>query len=167
MNLQSFSYRNIKWKLKQYRDKFQGLDFLSVIEPEEVGLDPNLASHSSPSGNKFLENVLNDLNITSKDTIIDIGCGKGSAMRTMLKYDFGKVDGIELSEKIANIATNNFRKLNSNNAKIFCSDAALFTGYDVYNMIYFYNPFPAVVMKGVVDKLTESVKRADRELTII
>ncbi len=43
------------------------------------------------SGKKYLINLLNDIDITSKDSIIDIGYGKGSAMRTMLKFKTGQI----------------------------------------------------------------------------
>lgn len=119
MNLKSFLPGNLALRSRILLDKFRGLDFLTVILPEDVGLDPKQAYHSSPSGNKYLVNVLNDINISSQDSIIDIGCGKGSAMRMMLKFPFARVHGIELSEHIAAIAVNNFKRLNRSRGRVF------------------------------------------------
>jgi len=107
------------------------------------------------------------LHITPQDSIIDIGCGKGYALRTMQKFQFESVDGIELSAHIANIAIRNFKKLNSNRSKVFIGDAAQFNEYDIYNYVYFFNPFPSVVMSRVVNSLVQSVSRSERKLVII
>lgn len=167
MNLKSFTPSNLVHKVIRLWDKFNGLDFLTIIEPEEVGLDPNYAIHSSPSGNRYLKNVLIDFNISLEDSILDIGCGLGSAMRTMLKFPFAVVDGIELSEHIATIADRNFKILNSTRTKIFVCDASQFVNYDAYNIIYFYHPFHDNVMSFVIDALIQSVQKSDRELVII
>lgn len=167
MRLKSFTPSNLVRKSRILIDRFLGLDFLNVIQPEEVGLDSERAYRSSPSGDKYLKHLLHDFNISSQDSIIDVGCGKGSAMRTMLKLPFKQVDGIELSKFIAEIATNNFRKLNIKRSTVFVGDASLFKDFDAYNIIYFYNPFPSVVMIEVLNSIIESIKRLDRELIII
>lgn len=148
-------------------DRFCGLDFLTVVQPEDVGLDLKYAYRSSPSGNIFLKKALIQLDISENDSIIDIGCGKGSAMRTMLSFPFVRVDGIELSDQIAAIAVKNFKKLKENRINVFVCDASLFEGYDKYNFVYFYNPFPSCVMSQVIERLTQSIKKVDRELVIV
>lgn len=167
MKFKSLTLGNVMRKSKILLDRFRGLDFLTVIQPEEVGLDSTFVYRSSPSGDEYLESLLVDFNISSKDAIIDIGCGKGSAMRTMLKFPFARVDGLELSDHIASIATRNFERLKANRSRIFIGDASQFTEYDAYNIVYLYNPFPCSVMIDVVDSLIQSINRADRELVII
>lgn len=167
MKLKSLTLGNLKMKSRILLERFRGLDFITVIQPEDVGLDPKNAYRSSPSGDKFLQNLLFDFNITSQDSIIDIGCGKGSAMRTMLKFHFARVDGLELSEYIANIATRNFERLKATRSRIFIGDASQFKDYDVYNIVYLYNPFPCNIMLNVIDSLIQSIKRSNRELVII
>ena len=167
MDLKSFLFQKVALPLAIRLDKFKGLDFLTVVRPEQVGLNPTLSFGYSPSSKRFLKQVLNDFTIWPQDSIMDIGCGKGYAMRTMLKYRFKKVDGIELSAYIANTARENLRKLNSIRSKIFIGDAAQFNGYDAYNFIYFFNPFPDVVMAEVMNSLSQSLERNDRELILI
>ena len=128
----------LKWAqmVRVLLDRFQGLDFSTIYEPEELGLDSRRSYRSTPSGNRFLVDMLSDFNITTEDTIIDIGCGLGSAMRKMLQFPFAKVDGIELSSRLAAIAAQNFKQLNVARTKIFNCDASLFNDYDIYNFVY-------------------------------
>lgn len=148
-------------------DKLRGLDFLTTTYQEEVGLDPTIATRSSPSGDKYLERVMRALDITSKDRILDIGCGKGSAIRTMLKYPFGRVDGVELAGQLAAIAVKNLSTLKTNRSTIYTEDASVFSGYSGYNFVYFYNPFPCEIMAKVIDKLIRSISGAKAEVIII
>lgn len=148
-------------------DRMRGLDFLSTIKPEDVGLSSILSYRSSPSGDRYLKNLLNDFEIKTSDCIIDIGCGKGSAMRTMLSFPFSVIDGLELSESISAIASLNFEKLEANRCKIITGNASEFTDLELYNFIYFYNPFPCDIMCNVIDNLTKSISNREREVVII
>jgi SAM-dependent methyltransferase len=148
-------------------DSIRGLDFVIPINTEKVGLDPNISFRSSPSGNRYLLNIFSNLNITAEDSIVDIGCGKGSAIRTMLKYSFRNVDGIELSDIIAKIAINNFARLRENRVKIYNVNAVEFDGYSSYNYYYFANPFPSSVMQQVIKSIEESVMSSNRKVSIL
>ena len=138
-------------------DRCRGLDFLSRVEPAEAGLDPARAFRSTPSGDRYLRNVLSQLEIRSGDRILDVGCGKGSAMRCMLRFPFARVDGIELAPALAAIAERNFARLGRRRARVFAMDACSFTGYGDYRFIYFYNPFPPAVMEPVARSIANSM----------
>jgi SAM-dependent methyltransferase len=148
-------------------DRVRGLDFVSVVEPEAVGLEARTAFRSSPSGNRFLEAVLKDLVISGADSILDVGCGKGSAMRIMRRFPFAHVDGIELSREIAAIAAQNFERLGARDISVVTGDARLYDGYARYNIAYFYNPFPAEVMAPVLDRMRAAWRAPARERLII
>ncbi|WP_300565252.1 class I SAM-dependent methyltransferase [Flavobacterium sp.] len=167
MNIKYLKPNNIKIISRILLDRLFGLDFLKTVLSEDVGLNPEKVHRSSPSGNVYLKELLKDFKIDTQDSIIDIGCGKGSAMRTMIQFPFQKVDGIELSDVIAKIAERNFSILKVKKATIFVGDAAEFKSYEDYNMIYFYNPFPNSVMTDVVKALIASLEVKKRELIII
>jgi len=167
MELKSIVYWKMLYPIMLKLDKYRGFDFLSEVSPEKLKFDLERAHGYGPSGKNFLKEVMSDFNITSKDSIIDVGCGKGSAMKYLLDFPFAKVDGIELSAQIANIATQNFKRMKENRCKVFTGDAGHFNQYDEYNYIYFYNPFPAIVMSEVIDNLKKSIKMSDREIVII
>jgi predicted RNA methylase len=167
MNRNSFTPRNLNQHLRLLGDSLRGLDFINQVESEEVGLDPRLSHASHPSGNKFLAKILRDMKITEKDSIIDIGCGKGSAMRTMLKFPFARVDGVDIAKQLTDIAERNFKKINDRRVQVFQHDAATFEQYTHYNVIYFYNPFPACIMEQVMQPIIRSARERAEETLII
>lgn len=134
-----------------------GLDFMSVNSLEYLELDSKIVSKCSPSGNKYLKKVFSNLEITSQDSIIDIGCGKGSAIRVLVKFNFNKVDGIELSEYLAKKAVNNFRVLNNFKPIIFHKNVLDFNEYDKYNYFYLYNPFPSTIFVDFLKILNKQI----------
>lgn len=147
-------------------EKIHGLDFSIVTHADQLGLDPALAFRSSPSGNRYLGRVLANMHVGEGDRILDIGCGKGSAMRSMLAFPFGAVDGLELSPQLADVARRNFARLRTPRAAIFTDDATAFARYGDYNFFYMYNPFPASVMQPVLAALAAH-HQSDGERIII
>lgn len=164
-----FSYKSWEYRYRVLRERLRGVDFSTVLQPEDVGLDSIDFRRSSPSGDKYLHNVLKSLSVCANDSIIDIGCGKGSAMKIMLDFPFLRVNGIEISEQIAAIARNNFTKLgiSPNRCKIFTVDASDFKEFDAYNYLYLYNPFSCRIMKNLVGQLCLSIKQSPRKVIII
>jgi len=121
--------------------KINGLDFSTVVPVVELGLDESLVTKGSSSFNKYLVQLFYVLNITSNDRILDIGCFKGGAMRCMTKFPFSKIDGIEISDILSNIATKNFEKLNELRVEIKNIDAIAFSGYRDYDFFIFTTRF--------------------------
>ena len=110
-----------------------------------LSLDEKNVSKCSPSGNRYLKKAFSNFKITNKDSILDIGCGKGSAIRVLVKFDFNKVDGIELSEYLAKKAINNFKVLNNSKPIIYHKNVLEFKDFNNYNYFYLYNPFPSSI----------------------
>ena len=167
MSQVSAFFERAAWRTQRLADAARGVDFLTAVQPSSVGLDASASFRSSPSGGRYLRRVLEDLNVTPQDAIVDVGCGKGSAMRTMLEFPFCRVDGIEVSGLIAAVAASNFKRLGADRATVYLSDAAAFRLYDVYSFVCFYNPFPGAVMETVVTALAGSLQQRERHLTVI
>jgi len=158
--------RDLQRKVQIIAERLQGLDFTRSVQSSEMGFDPAVVHRSTPSGNKWLVDVLRSLGITPNDSIIDIGCGEGSAMRVMLDFPFSRVDGIEISEPVANIARNNFQRLKASRCRVFCCDAANFAEFEQYNIFYLYNPFPASTWSQLLIQLTK-LRKPEKEVIII
>ncbi|MGY2908719.1 methyltransferase domain-containing protein [Bradyrhizobium sp. URHC0002] len=148
-------------------ENFQGVDFSRIVWPEEVGLDSKYVGESTPTWNKYLVRLLKDLHINDQDTILDIGCGKGSAMLAMLKFPFARVDGIELSQPISETAIRNLTKLKKQRWQIFNGDAITCKNYNTYSMLYFYHPFPKEIMRQVVANIHSSISGRQQEMLVI
>ena len=147
-------------------DRVRGLDFETLMTSEQAGLNPVESHNSTPSGNHFLKKVLSLHGITSNHSIIDLGCGKGSAMRLMRKFPFKRITGLELSNKVASIAAQNFDRLGDTRCEVKCMDAREFHDYSLYSHLYFYNPFPQQIMEQVMNNLMHSLS-AKQDFTII
>src|SRR5436305_2669291 len=111
--------------------KFRGID-LRWVSIEDSGLSAERSCWCSNSGGPELEELLHMLPISRADAVLDIGCGKGGAMITLAQFPFERVDGLEISPKLAHIARLNIRRLDIPNAAVFCADAADFTDIDPY-----------------------------------
>jgi SAM-dependent methyltransferase len=156
------------WKHLPYqlRIKMRGID-LRWTTLEESDLSAERSYRYSDSGGPDLEELLDTLKISPSDAVLDLGCGKGGALITLAKYPFAKVDGVEISPKLADIASANMTKLQISNSAIYCSDAADFTNLDSYSHFYMYNPFPQAVTQRVLQNIQSSVRRRARRGTLI
>ena len=146
--------------------RLNGLDFSSVLA-KDLGLSEKLSGHHSASGGVFLSDILKKIEIPPKSRIVDLGCGKGSAICTIAEFPFEEVVGVELSEELVRIAQNNCRKLGIEKASFCVADAGDFRELDRFTHIYMYNPFSQVVMTKVMQNLAVSLKRSPRKLTVI
>jgi len=147
-------------------ERVNGIDFSTVIPVADLGLDHSLVLKGSPSGNKYLTQLFDKLNIGPNEKILDLGCAKGDAIRCMLKFPFSNVDGIEISDILSKIAVNNFRKLNEKRVNITNVDAAHFLNYKNYDFFYLYNPFPDSIMEKVLAQLKAQISPT-KEVIII
>jgi SAM-dependent methyltransferase len=140
---------------------------LTTMYQHELGLPPETVFCSSSSGGASLAYALRHLSITGMDRCLDVGCGKGGALITLSDFPFGRVAGLELSDTLIEIARENLHRLGRKDIALFCCNALEFPGYDDYNYIYLYNPFPLAVMKPFLQSLAASLLRAPRTLTVI
>ena len=133
----------------------------------DLGLDEKLSESHGNSGGPALEEVLKTFNISSDDSILDIGAGKGGAMITLAKWPFRRIDGIELCPNLIRIAEHNLGRLGRVKGKITQCDAAEFQDLDSYTYFYMYNPFHAPIIKSVLHNINASLARRPRRATLI
>ncbi len=148
-------------------DPLRGLDFQSIALPEDLGLDPAVVFPSSPSGGDELRRLLRRIEVSGASRALDIGCGKGSAIRTMLRFPFARVDGLEVAPELAAVARSNFTRLHEKRCTIFTTDATRFDRYGDYDFLYLYSPFPASVMTQCMARVVESVDEHPRTVTVL
>lgn len=156
-------FKELLFRLRVYFSKID-LHYASV---KELGLSADRSHDYRHSGGIHLEKVLDHLNITADDAIIDFGSGKGGALVTFVKYPFSKITGVELLPELVAIAEQNLKILHISTVTMVVSDAAQFTDLDGYTYFYFYSPFPHSVMAAVMQNLASSLLRKPRKITII
>lgn len=166
-----------KMNIKRY---IRGVKFLLtyLIVEKPKGLDFSMRNRTKgveTKGNhgyaltqeKAFDNIMTLLEIDKNDNFIDIGCGKGGVLRYAVKYDFGRVAGLEIEDNFYEIAVNNFRKLKMENIELFHDNAITFSHYDEFNVYFFFNPFDKDIYQLVLDNIFESIKKSKKEKVIL
>ena len=120
---------------------------------QKNGLDLHEYSSYAPSCTRIL-NVMKKLDITTNDSILDIGCGRGFALSLFHLFPFKTISGIEISETDIDICKHNLHNtLNVCDIKLILGDILTFNDYNSYNIFYIYNPFSFDMFNKVVSKL--------------
>jgi hypothetical protein len=91
----------------------------------------------------------------------------GGAMLTMAKFPFDRIDGLELSTQLVEIANRNLRRMGVTRSHIYHMDAADFTDYDRYSFLYLYHSFPLLVLEPVLANVRASLVRRPRRVLLI
>jgi len=127
----------------------------------------NRTYYYADSGGLAFDKIMTHFDITPGDAIVDYGCGKGGVLISLSKYPFSKITGVEIAPDLVAIAQENIRILKIMNIEIHCCDASEFKQLHEYNYFYFFDPFPCVVMKGVLHNIAQSIQMHPRKVTII
>lgn len=150
-------------------DKWRGIDFFAPADHGEQGVPGIEIGVRYMASSPLYDHSIKAFLVKNRhldDKMLDVGCGKDRMLRFFSRYGFAKVDGLEYSPELAEIARNNMKKLGLP-CTVFTGDAAEFTGYDDYNYFYLFNPLSQITMERFVGKLKESIARVPREITIM
>jgi 16S rRNA A1518/A1519 N6-dimethyltransferase RsmA/KsgA/DIM1 with predicted DNA glycosylase/AP lyase activity len=159
-------FEKISFRLRIFYEILTGVDFTKVIPVKDLGLDPEIVVQSSPTTVKYIYKVLDYLKISKNKKILDIGSGKGYLIKFLNNLGYCKVDGLEISQKLAIIARKNFKKINVK-TKIFNTDAKKFKFYGKYDVFYLYNPFPEKIAAHVFSSIKSQITKFNKRFYVI
>lgn len=163
LRLKRYSIYTVQW----IWERIHGLDF-TMRDMTLIKKSGGIMHGYAKTDDAHVRDILNSFDISQKDRILDIGCGKGVFLRETAKYPFGKIAGIEIDKRLVEIAEKNFRILKlSNRIKVYCSDALKFENYGAFNMYYLANPFKKEIMEKVVDKIMASQAERKQKYYIV
>lgn len=158
----------VYFKLNEGLEKVRGEDYLRSLSNDQTGIDEKTGVFYSPTYPPRLRKVLNHIGVSADDVFLDYGCGKGLVLRTASEYPYKCIKGIELSDKVYDIAMANKSKMKQGDKiELTCCDARDYYDIDDVTHFYFFNPFPRSVFKTVFDRILDSNRRNDREITVI
>ena len=105
-------------------------------------------------------------------TFIDIGCGKGRTLLMAPALPFREIIGVELDPGLVRVAEQNLAKSRDGApmvppTHVLCGDAAAFDLPVSPCLIYLYNPFTAVIMEKLLDRIEASLGLKPRPLDIL
>ena len=149
----------LKRRLTIISEYLRGLDYSSTSSQASLGLSPKAVNLGSPSVLAVLEEVVERLQVSNSDRLLDVGCAKGYALSYFIQHLDCKVAGIEISAKLAKICRRNIRRQYGVNIEVHNEDATQFKAFGDFNYFYMYNPFPnEEILEVVVSRIVQQSK---------
>ena len=114
-----------------------------------------------------LERLVDSGYITSCDTVLDYGCGKGRVGLFLAYRTKAKTIGIEYDERMYRHAEDNLKNCAKSISAEFVHTRA--EEYEVaceVNRCYFFNPFSAEILHKVMARIMESYYSSPREIML-
>jgi hypothetical protein len=118
-----------------------------------------------------LPRALRYLRVTDQDVFVEFGCGKGRVLHQAAKWPFRRVEGVEISPELAEIARSNLAARADQhrcaNIEIVVSDAADFHVPDDLTIGYLFHPFRDATLDAVLRNIIHSLDRRPRRVRLI
>ena len=124
-----------------------------------------------PSGWLSLRRILRRSEIGADDVFVDFGSGAGRVVLQAAGYPFRAVIGVELSQKLHELAEANVDRASAGfraqRVELVNCDVLQFDVPDDITFAYFYNPFTGLIFAAVLEKLRASLDKNPRRLRVI
>lgn len=115
-----------------------------------------------------LERLANSGLITSEDTVLDYGCGKGRVEFFLAYQTKAKCIGIEYDERIYTKAMENHTTGVASGRIVFeLRDALKYRVPEDVTCIYFFNPFSIEILRKVMTRIIESYYQNPRDIQLL
>jgi|WetSurMetagenome_2_1015567.scaffolds.fasta_scaffold12847_2 SAM-dependent methyltransferase len=152
-------------------DKVEGIDTAGDIPQHELSSGMVKGLKYGPGGWWDLWMTLGK-QCFDNDVFLDMGSGKGRMVYLAARYyRFKRVIGVEISQKLNDIANKNIiknkHKLRCNEIQLYTTDISNYSIPDDVTVIYMYDPFRDAPFVQMTQHLRESLSRRPRELRII
>jgi SAM-dependent methyltransferase len=145
---------------KRYGISTIGLDNLSDI----VSKEDRLHVSTYEPVNYYTAGWLLDQLKTTDTTFLDVGCGRGRVLVMAAAYGFKNIIGIDFSQRLCDQAASVCKDLP---VTITCADARIYEIPDTVGVIFLFNPFDAAIMSEFILRVSESLSRKKRPLTVL
>jgi hypothetical protein len=157
-------------------DSRYGVDTSTIVDLKNLrgtGEDIQPGQRYQASSEAVFRKAIDALPIRHQDFVfIDFGAGKGKCLLIASTFAFLKIIGVEFSEELVAVAQRNLSQYRSprqkcRNLTILKCDAAEFKLPAEPSVYYFYNPFPAPVMRAVSENIRRSLELRSRPVFIV
>lgn len=148
-----------------------GIETSTEVALEDLGIAHPDRVHYRPSEWRTLRRILRMNEVGPRDVFVDFGSGMGRVLLEAAEYPFGRVIGVELSERLNQIARRNIERrlgqLRCKQVEVVTGDVVDYQVPDDVSIAFFANPFKGEILSAVIDNLIASFDRRPRELRII
>lgn len=157
-------------------DVFNGTDTLDAVLVKDLKYDEEAQEHGtqySATRDRYLSALLSHLRPLNDSVIVDFGSGKAKVLFVAVKHHVKRAVGVEIAPELHEIAINNkdliLRKGKNNNRDIqlLNIDARQYKFSGDENILYFYRPFDAHIMKTVLKNIVCSLENNPRHTVLV
>jgi len=152
-------------------DRYYKIDTEEIVSLNSLNLPEDAGERCEPTPISEFLKIMRCFNICPNDVFLDMGSGKGRTALLAGRYPFKKIIGVDISEKLNEIAECNVKTLKQ---KLVCKDYEFVTSnaldYKIpstVTYVYFFNPFSYQVLNKVLRNIEESIKENPRNVTLI
>jgi SAM-dependent methyltransferase/thiol-disulfide isomerase/thioredoxin len=168
-----------RWERSRYywmlHERITGLLFerhLSTVGRtlEFEHFEPDLV-HYEPSSWLALRWGLRHVHAGPEDVLVDFGCGKGRVICEAARRPFGRVVGVEISQRLLDAARENVdrnrRRFSCQNIELVKANAVEWEIPDDMTVAYLYHPFAGAVFDQVLENIARSLRRSPRRVRLV
>ena len=153
-------------------DRCYAVETGGAVDLAQLGLLGEDREDYAPAFLTSLPRILPRREVSEEDVFIDFGSGKGRVvLQAALWYRFRRVYGVELSERLHEIAQRNVERVRGRlrcpDVRLVRSDVLDFDIPDDVTVAFLYNPFRGRIFEDVLGRLLESVDHNPRPLRIV
>ena len=116
----------------------------------DFGYEQKHASDYVASNNIYVRTLISEAIKTGIrfNNFVDVGCGKGKAcIYAKKEFGFDEIIGVDLSERLIEMANKNKNKCQLNTIRFIAADASCWLLPSGNSLVYLYNPFDDVVIE--------------------
>ena len=125
-----------------------------------------------PTRARPFRRLMSILHIPQDQVFVDIGSGKGRVLLMALDFGFKKIVGVEYAPELCEVARKNLNVWRRQHeylapVEIHCCDASEYDFKEGETVIYLFNPFDALVLTKLLQRLAESLRIEPRKIWLI
>jgi 16S rRNA G966 N2-methylase RsmD len=154
-------------RIFDYRHRTDTSGIIPVNELNVSGANIRHATRYEPTPANVFRRAIESLPIDHRQFVfIDCGSGKGRVLLLASHYPFSQIIGVEFSERLYRVATNNVAKYRSRKKRCFdirviCADAAQYEFPRANLVLFLWNPFDETVLAQVLHNLEKVAAHKD------
>lgn len=162
--------------LDPWQDSRLAINAAGQHRPGELSLEGRNAPHATEyfgSPSWVVDRALDALKLDpSRFVFVDFGCGKGRVLLRAATRSFRRVEGIELSRPMYEIALENIDHAKTaglvrSPVVVHHSDVAAYALPEEPLVLYMFNSFGAVVLRQLLENVNRSLRECPRECYFI
>ena len=155
----------------QRLDQEFGLETATRRTSKSLGLQNPEYVHYQAISYSDLRQLLEGIEIGSKDVFLDLGAGMGRAVCFAATYPFRAVIGVELVPELCSIARQNIERIRHRmrcrEVEIVNCDATTYKIRDDVSVVYLFNPFGGAALETVLKNIGVSAREHPRTIRVL